>query len=235
MARRVPLKLCVGGLERVAVAGDGQGAERPVRPVPAAARRCPRSGRRPAGRSCSGPRDHTPEALRHRHPGRGRAGPHGGAGPAVVGRGEGGAGGGPQGAGQGGRPARRPPAVQDGRRGPGVRLPERGRRGPARAPGGGGALPVGRPARSSPRRWRRSSPGSPTRPGCGSTSCCSRPRRCSPRPTSATWPTPPRPPPSWPRSTGSSPGLKGNGRLDRARAYVKDQLRKLKLASIEAI
>ena len=30
-------------------------------------------------------------------------------------------------------------------------------------------------------------------------------------------------------------GLKGNGRLDRARSYLKDQLRKLKLASIEAI
>jgi MoxR-like ATPase len=29
--------------------------------------------------------------------------------------------------------------------------------------------------------------------------------------------------------------LKGNGRLDRARAYLKDQLRRLKLASIEAI
>jgi MoxR-like ATPase len=29
--------------------------------------------------------------------------------------------------------------------------------------------------------------------------------------------------------------LKGNGRLDRARAYLKDQLKKLKLASIEAI
>ena len=30
-------------------------------------------------------------------------------------------------------------------------------------------------------------------------------------------------------------GMAGNGRLDRARAYVKDQLKKLKLASIEAI
>ncbi len=30
-------------------------------------------------------------------------------------------------------------------------------------------------------------------------------------------------------------GLSGNGRLDRARAYLKDQLRKLKIASIEAI
>ena len=30
-------------------------------------------------------------------------------------------------------------------------------------------------------------------------------------------------------------GLKGDGRLDRARSYLKDQLRKLKLASIEAI
>jgi MoxR-like ATPase len=30
-------------------------------------------------------------------------------------------------------------------------------------------------------------------------------------------------------------GLRGNGRLDRARSYVKDQLKKLKLASIEAI
>ena len=30
-------------------------------------------------------------------------------------------------------------------------------------------------------------------------------------------------------------GLKGNGRLDRARAYVREQLKKLKLASIEAV
>lgn len=30
-------------------------------------------------------------------------------------------------------------------------------------------------------------------------------------------------------------GLKGNGRLDRARAYLKEQLKKLKLASIEAV
>lgn len=30
-------------------------------------------------------------------------------------------------------------------------------------------------------------------------------------------------------------GLKGNGRLDRARAYVKEQIKKLKLASLEAI
>ena len=30
-------------------------------------------------------------------------------------------------------------------------------------------------------------------------------------------------------------GLKGNGRVDHARAYVKDQVRKLKLASIEAV
>jgi len=30
-------------------------------------------------------------------------------------------------------------------------------------------------------------------------------------------------------------GLKGNGRLDGARAYLRDQLRKLKLASIEAV
>jgi MoxR-like ATPase len=30
-------------------------------------------------------------------------------------------------------------------------------------------------------------------------------------------------------------GLTGNGRVDRARAYVRDQLRKLKLASIEAV
>lgn len=29
--------------------------------------------------------------------------------------------------------------------------------------------------------------------------------------------------------------MKGNGRLDRARSYVKEQLKKLKLASIEAI
>jgi MoxR-like ATPase len=29
--------------------------------------------------------------------------------------------------------------------------------------------------------------------------------------------------------------LKGNGRLERARAYVRDQLRRIKLASIEAI
>ncbi len=29
--------------------------------------------------------------------------------------------------------------------------------------------------------------------------------------------------------------LKGNGRLERARVYVKDQVRKIKLASIEAI
>ena len=29
--------------------------------------------------------------------------------------------------------------------------------------------------------------------------------------------------------------LKGNGRVDRARIYVKDQLKRLKLASIEAI
>ena len=30
-------------------------------------------------------------------------------------------------------------------------------------------------------------------------------------------------------------GLRGNGRLESARAYLKDQLRKLKLASIEAV
>ena len=30
-------------------------------------------------------------------------------------------------------------------------------------------------------------------------------------------------------------GLKGNGRVERARAYLKDQLKKLKLASIEAV
>ena len=30
-------------------------------------------------------------------------------------------------------------------------------------------------------------------------------------------------------------GLKGNGRLDGARAYLRDQLKKLKLASIEAV
>ena len=30
-------------------------------------------------------------------------------------------------------------------------------------------------------------------------------------------------------------GLRGNGRLERARAYVREQLRKLKLASIEAV
>ena len=30
-------------------------------------------------------------------------------------------------------------------------------------------------------------------------------------------------------------GLRGNGRLEQARAYLRDQLRKLKLASIEAI
>ena len=29
--------------------------------------------------------------------------------------------------------------------------------------------------------------------------------------------------------------MTGNGRLDRARAYVQDQLKRLKLASIEAI
>jgi MoxR-like ATPase len=29
--------------------------------------------------------------------------------------------------------------------------------------------------------------------------------------------------------------LKGNGRLDRARAYVRDQIRRVKLASIEAV
>jgi MoxR-like ATPase len=29
--------------------------------------------------------------------------------------------------------------------------------------------------------------------------------------------------------------LKGNGRLDRARGYVREQVRKIKLASIEAI
>ena len=29
--------------------------------------------------------------------------------------------------------------------------------------------------------------------------------------------------------------LKGNGRLDRARAYLRDQLKKLKLASLEAV
>ncbi|OWK34223.1 hypothetical protein [Fimbriiglobus ruber] len=30
-------------------------------------------------------------------------------------------------------------------------------------------------------------------------------------------------------------GLKGNGRVDKARGYVKEQLKKLKLASIEAV
>ena len=30
-------------------------------------------------------------------------------------------------------------------------------------------------------------------------------------------------------------GVTGNGRVERARAYIKDQLRKLKLASIEAV
>jgi MoxR-like ATPase len=30
-------------------------------------------------------------------------------------------------------------------------------------------------------------------------------------------------------------GLKGNGRVEKARSYLKDQLKKLKLASIEAI
>jgi len=29
--------------------------------------------------------------------------------------------------------------------------------------------------------------------------------------------------------------MRGNGRLDQARTYLKEQLRKLKLASIEAI
>lgn len=30
-------------------------------------------------------------------------------------------------------------------------------------------------------------------------------------------------------------GLKGNGRVEKARLYLKDQLKKLKLASIEAV
>ncbi len=30
-------------------------------------------------------------------------------------------------------------------------------------------------------------------------------------------------------------GLKGNGRVEKARLYLKDQLRRLKLASIEAV
>ena len=30
-------------------------------------------------------------------------------------------------------------------------------------------------------------------------------------------------------------GLKGNGRVEKARAYLKDQLKKLKLASLEAV
>jgi MoxR-like ATPase len=30
-------------------------------------------------------------------------------------------------------------------------------------------------------------------------------------------------------------GLSGNGRLEHARAYVRDQLKKLKLASIESV
>ena len=66
-------------------------------------------------------------------------------------------------------------------------------------------------------------------------SCCWSASRSWPPRTSATWPRRPAPRPSSRRSTGSSARSRGDGRVAEARAYVKEQIKQLKLACIEAI
>ena len=140
----------------------------------------------------------------------------------------------PRRAGKGRDPARRPATVQDGRRRPGLRLPQWGRRGPPRAPGNRPALPVGRPGGAAQKVAQVIARiANPT--GMRVTQLLLEVESVLAATDVRNLADAAKAAAKLAEIDRQLSGLSGNGRVEKARAYLKDQLKQLKLASIEAI